>query len=230
MARPLLLDLFCGAGGAARGYVDAGFDVVGVDVVDQPRYPFAFERADALDFVDRYGAGFEAVHASPPCQRYSVLARRWGNGDAHPDLVAPTRRALQRLGRPWVIENVPGAPLVDPVMLCGTMFPPLRVIRHRLFEAPFTITAPAHGRHPLCYTFDRRKAHFGRLDPWVAFVQANGHGYAPTAAVADAMGIEGMTLRELSQAIPPAYTRYVGGFLAAAVAAGLDDGARAATA
>ena len=212
--KPRLLDLFCGAGGAARGYQRAGFYVIGVDVEPQPHYVGdEFIQADVLewwretDFLD-----FRAVHASPPCQHYSALAHRNGNGASHPDLIPETRRLLERTGLPWVIENVEGAPLRDPVKLCGTMFPGLRVLRHRLFEtSPRWLYQPAHMLpHPLCYTRDKRKANYGRGDEWTDYVHVNGGGNCSVGAAADAMGIDWMTKAELNEAIPPAYTEWVG--------------------
>jgi DNA (cytosine-5)-methyltransferase 1 len=201
------LDLFCCAGGASEGLQRSGFEVVGVDIKPQPRYPFEFHQADALNFpID----GFDFIWASPPCQRFSDLAKRNGNADNWPDLIDPIRRRLKVSGVPWVIENVDGAPLRDPVVLCGTMFPTLRVLRHRLFEANFPIAQPAHGRHPLVYTMDRRKAHYGRLDQNVAFVQVTGGGNCSKANAASAMGIDWMTKEELNEAIPPAYAEYIG--------------------
>ncbi|MBM3457495.1 MAG: DNA cytosine methyltransferase, partial [Armatimonadetes bacterium] len=146
MTRPVLLDLFCGQGGAAMGYHRAGFDVVGVDLEPQPRYPFRFIQADALEFLAEHGRGFEAIHASPPCQRYS---RATGNHrhEKHPDLVGVTRDLILGTGFPYIIENVPQAPLRSPVQLCGLMFPALRVIRHRDFESNLVLFAPAHPTH-----------------------------------------------------------------------------------
>src|SRR5271157_4967892 len=130
-----LLDLFCCAGGAGVGYRRAGFEVVGVDIEPQPNYPFPFIQANALALDHEFIASFDAVHASPPCQSYSDLAKRNRNADAWPRLVEPVRDMLIRSGLPYIIENVEGAPLRNPVVLCGTMFKGLRVIRHRLFEA-----------------------------------------------------------------------------------------------
>src|SRR5271166_1559930 len=118
-----ILDLFCCAGGAAMGYAQAGFEVVGVDISPQPNYPFLFVQADALKLDMQYLATFDALHASPPCQSYSDLAKRNGNGDKWPRLIEPVREMFIRSGRPYVIENVEGAPLINPVVLCGTMFP-----------------------------------------------------------------------------------------------------------
>ena len=143
-----VLDLFSGAGGAALGYSQAGFEVVGIDINPQPHYPFEFIQADALSLSLDFIRAFDFIHASPPCPRYTALKTAPNaKGDAHPDLITPTRPLLQRSGKPWVIENVEGAKkyLIDPVMLCGTSFgletPPYRTApngfelqRHRLFE------------------------------------------------------------------------------------------------
>jgi DNA (cytosine-5)-methyltransferase 1 len=214
---PRLLDLFAGAGGAAMGYARAGFEIVGVDIEPQPNYPFTFVQGDALDYVVTHGREYEAIHASPPCQRFSDLAKRNGNADDWPDLIEPTRHALAYSGRPWVIENVEGAPLRDPAVLCGTMFAGLRVIRHRLFETSFPMNVPTHPRHPLVFTHDKRKAHYGKLDQDSAFVQVTGGGNATVANKGDAMGIDWMTGSELNEAIPPAYAEWVGGWLLNAI-------------
>jgi DNA (cytosine-5)-methyltransferase 1 len=122
MSKPRLLDLFCCAGGAAVGYARAGFEVVGVDIDRQPRYPFEFVQTDALTLDPEWVASFDVVHASPPCQSYSDLAKRNGNADAWPRLIDPVRTFFCATGRPYVIENVEGASFFDPLMFCGTMF------------------------------------------------------------------------------------------------------------
>lgn len=208
-----ILDLFCCAGGAGVGYSVAGFEVVGVDLREQPNYPFEFVQADAMALDRRFLRSFDAIHASPPCQSYSDLAKRNGNGAEWPRLIDPVRRVLKRSGLPWVIENVDGAPLRDPVVLCGTMFPGLRVLRHRLFEVNFPLSAPPHKRHPKVHTFDKRKSHFGKTDEWRDFVQVTGGGNCSVAAARDAMGIDWMSKNELNEAIPPAYTAFVGAHL-----------------
>ena len=210
VARPRLLDLFCCAGGAAVGYHRAGFDVVGVDVDEQPNYPFAFCRKDALTLDDRFLKSFDAIHASPPCQAYSDLAARNGNAHAWPRLIEPVRELLRSTGKPYVIENVEGAPLIDHIVLCGTMFDGLRVLRHRLFETNFFILAPPHGKHPKVHTHDKRKSHYGKTCEWRDYVQVTGGGNCTVAAAKDAMGIDWMTKRELNEAIPPAYAEFVG--------------------
>jgi DNA (cytosine-5)-methyltransferase 1 len=208
--RPRLLDLFCCAGGAGMGYSRAGFDVVGVDIKPQANYPFAFVQTDALNLDPKFVATFDAIHASPPCQSYSDLAKRNGNADAWPRLIDPIRDVLEASGLPYIIENVEGAPLRNPVVLCGTMFKGLRVLRHRLFEANFPILTPKHGGHPKVHTFDKRKSHYGKTDDMVDFVQVTGGGNCTIAAARDAMGIDWMTKNELNEAIPPAYTRFIG--------------------
>lgn len=216
MNAPRLLDLFCCAGGAAVGYHRAGFKVTGVDTVDQPNYPFEFVQGDALDLDPDFLAGFDAIHASPPCQAYSVTAKRTGNGANWPMLIEPTRDMLRSTGLPYVIENVVGAPLISPTLLCGTMFPGLRVIRHRLFETNFPLPAPRHiphKDHPLCHTLDKRKAHYGKTDDMVNFVSVVGGGNCSIRAARDAMGIDWMKKPELNEAIPPPYAEWVGRFL-----------------
>jgi DNA (cytosine-5)-methyltransferase 1 len=208
--KPRILDLFCCAGGAGMGYYQAGFDVVGVDNQQQPNYPFAFIRHDAMLLDPEFMATFDAIHASPPCQAYSDLAKRNGNGHKWPRLIEPLREILSCIGVPYIIENVEGAPLHNPVVLCGTMFRGLRVIRHRLFETNFLLLAPAHGKHPLVHTFDRRKSHYGKTDERKDFVQVTGGGNCTIAAAREAMGITWMTKNEINEAIPPAYTRFVG--------------------
>lgn len=197
-----LLDLFCGAGGAAMGYHRAGFDeIVGVDIKPQKHYPFTFVLGDALEYCRLHGAEFDAIHASPPCQCYSVTQNIWHNQAKHPDLVVPTREALIATGRPYVIENVPGAPLVNPIVLCGAMFG-LHVYRHRLFESNTLLLAPSHVRHVA-------RASYGRRPKADEFYTITGH-FADVVGARMAMGIDWMTRDELSQAIPPAYTEHIG--------------------
>lgn len=201
------------------GYYRAGFDVVGVDIDPQPRYPFEFIQADALLLDKDFLRSFDAVHASPPCQSYSDLAKRNGNADKWPRLIEPVREMLESLGVPFIIENVEGAPLNEPVVLCGTMFPGLRVIRHRLFESNIELDVPQHGKHPLVFTHDKRKNHYGKLDQNTSYVQVTGGGNCSIANAKDAMGIDWMTKGELNESIPPAYTEYLGRQLLAAVRA-----------
>lgn len=208
-----LLDLFCGAGGAAMGYYRAGFtEIVGVDIKPQPHYPFRFVRADALE-GHTLPQGFDVIHASPPCQSFSkTRAILRGKGLRNPgvDLVAQTRALLRRHGRPYVIENVPGAPLEAPIVLCGTMFG-LRVYRHRLFECSELILAPGDGPHE--HTTGSHRG-YSKDTP---FITVGGNNYNREQGAA-AMGIGWpMTRAELSQAIPPAYTEFIGRQLIAAL-------------
>lgn len=201
------------------GYHRAGFEVIGVDLDPQPNYPFEFIQADALSLDPDFLAEFDAIHASPPCQSYSDLAKRNRNGHLWPRLIEPVREMLTDTGLPWIIENVEGAPLIDPVVLCGTMFDELRVIRHRLFESNVKLEVPDHGRHPLVFTHDKRKAHYGKLDQNVSYVQVTGGGNCTMANARDAMGgIDWMKTKvELNESIPPAYTKYLGEQLLAEV-------------
>lgn len=204
--KPRLLDLFCCAGGAARGYADAGFEVVGVDIDPQPNYPFEFVQMDAMSLLPEFirSANIDAVHASPPCPHYSFATKfHPGAADNHPDLVDPVRELLLATGLPFVIENVPGAPLRRDLVLCGEMFG-LRVHRHRLFEVhgPL-ILQPKHQRHRLKGA--RTNCHIE--DGYTRLVA--GH-FADLADASDAMGIDWMTADELRNAIPPAYTKFIG--------------------
>ena len=208
--RPKLLDLFCGAGGAGEGYRRAGFEVTGVDLYPQPRNPHEFIQADAMKLPIDFLMQFDVIHASPPCQAYSVLAKRTGVGHRWPKLIERVRDMLAKTNKLTVIENVQGAPLIDPVILCGTMFPGLRVLRHRLFEVNFPVTPPEHRPHPLVHTVDKRKNHYGKTDEWKDFVSVNGGANCSVAAARDAMKIDWMTKAELNQSIPPAYTQFLG--------------------
>lgn len=223
-----LLDLFCGAGGCAVGYHRAGFtDIVGVDVKPQPRYPFAFVQGDAVATLAALVAGgsilvrdelvrldyFDAIHASPPCQRYTVARTIHDSGECHPDLVAPCRELLDATGKPWVMENVPGAPLVNAVTLCGLSFG-LKVIRHRLFEASFFLMTPPHRPHPKHLTTGTLTAKRGGKGNGYStgsggLVCVAGNNFVREAG-ARAMGIDWMTRKELAQAIPPAYCEFIG--------------------
>lgn len=195
------------------GYYRAGFEVVGVDIDPQPNYPFEFIQHDALTLDRDWIMSFDVIHASPPCQSYSDLAKRNKNGDKWPQLIEPVRELLQATGKPWIIENVEGAPLRQPVVLCGTMFPELRVIRHRLFESNVELETPPHSLpHPLVFTHDKRKAHYGKLNQDIAYVQVTGGGNCTMKNAREAMGgIDWMRTKvELNESIPPAYTEYLG--------------------
>lgn len=197
---PRLLDLFCGAGGAAVGYQRAGFTVVGVDIHPQPRYPFEFHQADAMSYpLD----GFDVIHASPPCQRYSSMTTcRPGLADEYPDYIGLTRARLEAAGAPWVIENVPGSPLRQPTVLCGQMFG-LRLYRHRLFETSFQMPSVV-----MCPGHPLPASKAGHWKPGT-IISVAGH-VAPIAEAKAAMGIGWMRREELAEAIPPAYTEYLG--------------------
>lgn len=204
-----LLDLFCGAGGCSAGYHRAGFDVTGVDIEPQHGYPFMNLLQDdvmlVLEDAD-FLRTFDAIHASPPCQAYSVTKSIHGTDGTHPELLEPVRDALIRTGLPYVIENVPGAPMVNPTVLCGQMFG-LGVFRHRLFETNWPLIAPIH------------EAHDGRVGDGRYFTVA-GHGGG--SSIRDgidlgtldewqtAMGIDWMGRRTIAQAIPPAFTEHIG--------------------
>jgi DNA (cytosine-5)-methyltransferase 1 len=206
--RPRLLDLFCGAGGAAAGYHRAGFDVVGVDIRPQPRYPFEFHQGDALELLrdwadySYFRNGVAAIHASPPCQRY-VRSGMFDRGN-HPDLLPPVRRLLKRTGLPWIIENVPGAPMRVDLKLCGCMFG-LGVKRERWFETSWQ----AYELRPSCYHPEPVVGVYGHPrgrrskqgKPW---------GWGNYSDWCLAMGIDWMRGEELAQAIPPAYTSFIG--------------------
>jgi DNA (cytosine-5)-methyltransferase 1 len=230
-----LLDLFCKAGGAGMGYHRAGFEVVGVDIESQPRYPFEFIQDDALEYVRLHGHEFDAIHASPPCQRFTRMKAMW-NAKQHKDWLTPTRDALQALDNPWVMENVEGAPMDNPIVLCGSMFglftnAGAELRRHRLFEiSGFGMLVPpcnhfywsdsvigiygGHGR-------DRRRTisvvgHSGNKGSRSRDRDSRGFN---VEARREAMGIDWMTGEELSQAIPPAYTEYIGKQLIEAIKA-----------
>lgn len=221
MSRPLLLDLFCGAGGVAMGYYRAGFDVVGVDIAPQPNYPFALIQDDALDYLGstgRPGEWWDAVHASPPCQFYSDMsACRPGLAEDYPDLVAPTRDLLIKTGLPWVMENVEGSALLSQptldgdlfgITLCGHMFG-LKLYRHRLFESNIPLVEPPHPRH---LTPGGKAGHWKPGE----IISVSGH-CGPIALAREAMGIDWMSSDELAESIPPAYTEYIGAQLLDAV-------------
>lgn len=240
MKKPVLVDLYCKAGGAAMGYHRAGFEVIGVDIEAQPHFPFAFCQMDALEALTRLVLGntlgtsdgkrlrltdITAFHASPPCKadNQGVLCRQDVKTlrETYPRLIAPTRAALRDTSRPFVIENVPlaRAQLLNPMMLCGTMFG-LRVKRHRYFELhgfeiPF---APAgcdcKGRAGFTNA-DRGRSAFAQ---GARLISVAGHNFKVDDAQ-QAMGIAWMTGEELSQAVPPVYTEFIGKYLIATLRA-----------
>ena len=211
--RPRLLDLFSGAGGAGRGYQMAGFHVTGVDISPQPRYAGdVFVQADALEYVREHGHEFDVIHASPPCQHYSRGTKQSKTADRHPDLIGVVRAALLATGRPYVIENVADARdrLRGPFLLCGAMFPGLRTYRHRLFESSVFVLAPHHQAHAV--RTPRSNVYVPGL-----FMTVYGH-VSPVSKAREVMGIDWpMTQREVTEAIPPAFTGFIGAQLRAAI-------------
>lgn len=213
--RPLLLDLFCGAGGAAMGYHRAGFDVLGVDIEPHPDYPFPIVIRDAMVVLDimAWAGGsefddFDVIHASPPCPRYSSATQATGTSEDHPDLVPAVRELLQAIGKPWVIENVVGAPMPDAVMLCGYAHGLAPLARHRLFESSVFLMSPG------CACDNRPKPSiFGHSGSW----RIDGKNRAiPKAVARDLLGVDWMTDRDdIADAIPPAYTEFIGAQLLA---------------
>ena len=221
MNRPRLLDLFCGAGGAAMGYHRAGFDVVGVDIRPQPNYPFEFHHAEATDVLESIRDGGhwfyeigdpDVFHASPPCQAYSGTQKL--HGREHPRLIEATRLLLNQFPElPYVIENVVGAPLCDPVLLCGSMFG-LEVKRHRLFECGgFDIPlrpACAHGVWAHRYPTHARKDK-AQTSPVVHVYGTGGGAGKDLELWKRVMGVPWMASKaEVAEAIPPAYTELIG--------------------
>lgn len=206
--RPRILDLFCGEGGAGLGYYGAGFEVVGVDSIWQDRYPFPFIQTNAVDEeVWELVAGFDAIHASPPCQAYSKAMRHLALPT--PRLIGLVRRLCIESGKPFIIENVPGAPLECPIELCGRTLG-LRVRRHRLFECSFPVLQPsctcAQADKPPVDTYSNKAR---------ARVKAEFKDQPPDRIFAEVMGCRWMTKDGSREAIPPAYTRYLGRYLKA---------------
>lgn len=215
MKRPFLLDLFCGAGGAAMGYHRAGFEIVGVDNQPQPNYPYEFHLSDAMTYPLE---GFDVIHASPPCQRFSSASNIGPEGQEdtakkYVDLVAPTRDRLKKQQCVYVIENVPGAPLLSPIILCGSMFG-LRLDdgfysgqlrRHRLFESNVDLTTPQ------CQHNEKALGVFGHGGSGKRRTGKGTGGISlPAQSARDIMQIDWMNRNEVAQAIPPAFTEYIG--------------------
>lgn len=209
MSKPRLLDLYCGGGGSAMGYSRAGFDVVGIDIYPQRLYPFPIVMNDAVDYLQNHYKEFDAVHASPPCQAHSITHYNSGNQGLHViDMIPETREAIIATGLPYIIENTPLAPLVEPVTLCGWMeeiqdIYPLKVYRHRIFESNKKLIQPKHRKHP-----ENVQPTNQHLDPnrWVTIVGK----FSGIDVARKAMGIPWLTSRPMSQAIPPAYTTFLG--------------------
>lgn len=209
-----LLDLYCGGGGAASGYIDVGFEVVGVDLVDHSAYyPGQFIQANALEYVQEHGHEYDAIHASPPCQAYSAATRDYSR---HPDLVGPTRSGMGGTGRPWVMENVIGSPLRRDLMLCGSHFDLTAsgylLRRHRLFELEgFEVPQPkcSCARRPIAGVYGnlpRQGYHrYGKPEKY--------HGMKfPVPDAKIVMGVD-LPPKVLVQAIPRAYSHYIGKYL-----------------
>lgn len=213
-----ILDLYCCAGGAAMGYHRAGFDVVGVDVKPQPNYPFRFIQADVLALDPAFVASFDVVHASPPCQFATELRHAPGTKE-HPNLIPATRAMLRASGLLYIIENVDGAKahLDHPILLCGSMFglgaAGFQLQRHRWFESNFALPQPncahqepvigVYGGHVRC----RSAKHGGRRT-------RDFEGYDKPALAREAMQMPWATMQQMSEAIPPAYSEWIGHQLA----------------
>lgn len=197
------------------GYHQAGYEVVGVDIEPQPNYPFEHHVSDAVEFIRRHGAEFDLIHASPPCQQFSTITP---DQTKHPDLIGKTREALTATGRPWVMENVPKAPIRKDLMLCGEMFG-IRVIRHRKFELsdPLMVPQPTHLKHRGRATGSGRRYRGDYNIPgYYASVYGTGGGKGTVEEWQQAMQIHWTDVkRELAEAIPPAYTKYIGQHAAA---------------
>lgn len=224
MNKPRLLDLFCGAGGCSYGYHLASFEVVGVDIAPQPHYPFTFVQDDALHFLDTADLSqFTFIHASPPCQEYS-RTRHLRNATAPQakhalKLIQPVRERLVHSGLPWIIENVAFSDLPDALELCGSMFG-LPIQRHRWFSSSHLLFAPGPCQHTdSCINPVGGKVRgYGALATQKMYTCKDGRkrkreSYLSLAIGRRAMGIDWMTMAELSQAIPPAYTEYIGKLL-----------------
>ena len=202
-----LLDLFCGAGGASTGYALSGFDVTGIDLKHGKRYPYKYIKGDVLAYLDDldFLRSFDVIHASPPCQTHSItqhLRNAQGKSTSKVDLIPQTRAALIASGKPYIIENVPGSPLIDPVLLCGSAFG-LKVRRHRLFESNIKLTGSTckhkeQGRPVGIYGSMRDE------------IPKGGKTADTMEQALSAMGITNMIWSELVEAIPPAYTRDLG--------------------
>lgn len=200
-----ILDLFCKAGGCSMGYHLAGFEVEGVDIEPQPNYPFKFTQMDWLEFLETTDLSqYDAIHASPPCYKYSSL-NAINKVEDYPDLVDPVRDKLKEIGKPYIIENVVGAPMENPIVLCGTMFG-LKVFRHRLFESNIFLLQLPHQKHD-----GSTGTHRWPYKPVNGYLQISGEGNYKFEEGCEAMAINWMkTKEELNNAIPPAFTEWIG--------------------
>lgn len=199
------LDLFCGAGGAGMGLHRAGFEVVGVDIAPQPHYPFEFHKFDAVTYSHE---GFDFIWASPPCQKHTTLAYRHKDR-FYPCYIEEVRRRAISSGKPYAIENVPGAPLKATLQLCGSSFG-LRVRRHRIFETSFPVLGLPCAHAGQGQPIDVSGTGSRRVKPRTDGKGGNPNKPRNLAEAREAMGIDWMSRRELSQAIPPAYSEYIG--------------------
>jgi DNA (cytosine-5)-methyltransferase 1 len=191
MKKPLLLDLCCKQGGASKGYVEAGFEVIGVDIEPQPRYPFQFVQADAFDFLANEDlSDIDAIHVSPHCQGYSAIAR-FKDMSMYSQDVDKFREALKRTGKPYIIENVMGAPIQNGIILCGTMFDKELLWRHRHFESNVYLYEPCPHKH--------------KGSP----ITIAGNMFTKEQGVY-LMEIDWMDKKGLANAVPPFYTKFVG--------------------
>lgn len=200
-----VLDLFCGAGGASKGYALAGFEVTGIDIKPGKRYPFNYQRRDIRELTPEDLQGYDLIHSSPPCQLFSAtrhLRNAQGKSSNKLDLIEPTRELLKASGKPYIIENVIGAPLINPIQLCGSSFN-LKVRRHRLFESNLDLKGSecdhkSQGRPVGIYGSMRDE------------IPGGGRTAKTMDEAKEAMGIDWMIWGELVEAIPPAYTYYLG--------------------
>lgn len=200
-----ILDLFCCAGGAGMGYFLSGFEVVGIDNKEQKHYPFEFILSDAFEYLEKNYMFFDAFHASPPCQLYSKSTKQWKMmGKEYPDLIARCRNLLTEIGKPYIIENVPDSPLINPIILNGSVFG-LLVHRKRLFECNFFVEQPIIPK-------TKRPVKMGRPVKEGDIIQPVGH-FSGIEYAKKQMEIDWMNTSELAQAIPPAYTKYISKFL-----------------
>jgi DNA (cytosine-5)-methyltransferase 1 len=201
-----MLDLYCAAGGSARGYGQAGFETTGVDILDQPNYSGDhFVQGDAVEYLKAHWREFDVVHASPPCQAFTAYRRRPDHVAPALNLIPATREALIEAGLPYVIENVPGAPLLDPITLCGSAFG-LDVRRHRLFESSFPMVSPGCDHSWQTPRFPQATNRVNLRSTVEVGVYR-----IPLAEQKRAMGVDwDVTLHELSQMVPPAYSRWIG--------------------